>query len=473
MTTVDIPIRKREGYLSNSNLLLIAFATTFFPRIIESVGVPSLINFVHFAVVPLACGVVLLKTRVRDRKQINSVQALLGSLVVFLGVMLASALENSAGLINVFVNFFLLAEAYVFLLAIVSVPFSLESLQRFRKWLLRFALIHVILAFCQEVLISAGALSVGTLTNEDGVQGVFFLSNGGHVVSAFVSMSFGLYYFASAKSVPIGIRSAVLFATFVQMLLADAKQVLLVFLAAWVLLILLRMKDVVKTLQYIILAAIAIFVLYWCIYNVPAFAAFRGWIRPEIYGPNGDATLLKTAPFRIIPNYYDSFLNWFLGLGPGHTIGRLGGWMIKDYASLLNPLGATSHPSGDAVWARWRGNYLDSSFFSPLWGFAGIWGDLGFLGLANYLWILVITWRRFCLDDFSRFIVLTIIVNGFIFTQLEEPGYMLSMTALIGLRWHELYLERRLQRYQQFLQIHPEFQLEGEWERSQGELDSA
>jgi hypothetical protein len=452
--------KREKGHLANSTLLLIAFATAFFPRIIDTMGAPSTINFLHFAVVPVASGIVLLKTRVRDRQQIASVQALVTSLTVLFGIMLASALLNNAGLINVVMNFLLLAEAFVFLAAIVSISPSPESLQRFRKWLLGFIAVHVALAFSQNVLINAGLLSIGTLTNEDGMQGVFFLSNAGHVVGAFVSMGFGLYYFLSAKSVPIWIRTAVFAATFTQMLLADAKQVLMVFLAAWIPLILTRIKNPVKTLQYVILAALMFYAVYWFIYNVdvPVAAAFRGWIRPEIYGPNGDATVLKTGPFRILPTFYESSLNWFLGLGPGHTIGRLGGWMIQDYGNLLNPLGATARPYGEAIWKTWRGNYLDSSFFSPLWGFAGIWGDLGFLGLAGYLGVLYVIWQRFCLDDFSRFIVSTIIVNGFIFTQLEEPGYMISMATLIGLRWHELFLAKRSQQYQRLWQFNPYWQ---------------
>jgi hypothetical protein len=450
--TVEIRNRERQkGQLTNSTLLLIAFATAFFPRILDAAGVPSVVNFVHFAVVPVACGIALAKTRVRDKKQIASVTALFISLTVFFGLMTASALLNNAGLINVFVNFLLLAEAYIFLLAIVSVPFSIESFQRFRKWILGFALTHMLLAFGQKVLLDIGVLSVPIMTKEDNVQGVFYLSGSGHVVGASVSMTFGMYYFISAKSTPIGIRVGVLLATFMQMLFADAKQVLMVFLAAWLLLILLQVKNIQKTLQYIVLAALIGYALYWCIENLEAFRAFKTWIRPEIYGPDGDATVLKSGPFRIIPTYYESFLNWLLGLGPGHTIGRLGGWMLIDYGSLLSPLGSTTHPASQAVWETWRGHYLDSSFFSPLWGFASIWGDLGFLGLANYFWILLVTWNRFCLDDFSRFLVLNIVIHGFIFTQLEEPGYMISMTAIIGLRWQELFIEQRSQYYQQIL----------------------
>jgi hypothetical protein len=443
--TVEAGIyQKKQGYLQNSVLLLLAFATAFFPRILEAVGAPAPVNFLHFAIVPPACIYVIITARSKDRRQVAATAALLVGLLIFLAVMTASALLNEAGLINVFVGYLLLVEGYILLLAIIAVPFSAESFQRFRRWMLGFALVHLILAMGQKILLDLRLLELqADLTREDNIQGVFYISGGGHVVSAFVYMSFGLYYFVSAKSVPVWIRSAVVLIAFFLLVSADAKQVLMVFLLGWVILILLSVKDIRVTLQYLIAAAVIGYALYWCIENLYEFRAFKTWIRPEIYGPDGDATVLKSGPFRIIPTYYTSFLNWFFGLGPGHTIGRLGGWMLVDYGYLLMPLGGTIHPASQAVWVTWRGHYLDSSFFSPLWGWAGIWGDIGFLGLAAYLYIIAIIWQRFCVDDFCKFILITVLINGLIFTQLEEPGYMLSMTALIGLRWQEHRIERQ------------------------------
>jgi hypothetical protein len=157
----------------------------------------------------------------------------------------------------------------------------------------------------------------------------------------------------------------------------------------------------------------------------------------------------KVRRFRLFLLLYIVF-NWIFGLGPGHTIGRLGGWMIRDYSRLLGPFGATSHPVSQAVWDTWNGHYLDSSFFSPFWGFAGIWGDLGFAGLAAYLYLWSIVWRRLCPNDFSRFIVLNVLLNGFIFTLLEEPGFMLSVAVLIGLSWQERQLVEQRQHQRRY-----------------------
>jgi len=437
MNSEIVILHKKSTYIKSSGLILFAFATAFFPRILQSAGVPAAINFLHFIVVPLSCYIVITKTKVKDKNQISIVKALLTGILILMGVMTASALLNKAGIINIFLDWILLAEPFLLLLAIISIPMSSESYTKFRLWILGFVYLHIFLAICQKILMDFGFLYTGRMTLEDNVQGVFYLSGAGHVVGASVSMSFGLYYLINAKKSPFLFRISVFAAAFMQLLFADAKQTLLVFILAWLLLILFKIEDIKATLQYLIAAILAGCLFIWCLQNVPAFAAFNGWIRPEIYAPDGEATILKTQAFKIIPSYYISPFNWLLGLGPGHTIGRLGGWMIHDYGSIVVPLGATSHPASEAVWATWRGYWLDSSLFAPLFGWAGIWGDLGFLGLGVYLYLGWITWRYLCLDDFSRFMILTVMIFGLIYTQMEEPGYMLSIACLIALRWHE------------------------------------
>ena len=430
----------KQYILKSSTLLIIAFATVFFPRIMNSIGAPAPINFAHFAVVPFACGVAIFQTRTKNRNQISISQALMSTLVVLLGVMTASALLNSAGAINIILGFFLLAEPFMFLLGIICIPMTQASFKRFRKWIVGFSCFHIFLALTQKLLLDLGIMHVTTMKiPEDNIQGVFYLSGSGHVVGSSVSLSFGLYYLVSNRKSPLWIRILVFFAAFLQLLFADAKQVLLVSLISWLLLILLNVKDIRKTIQYIVIATITAFILVWCIQNLELFRAFNTWIRPEIYGPDGEATLVKTASMRLIVLYFKSPLNWILGLGPGHTVGRLGGWMLPGYANLLSPLGATIHPVSQQVWdaveASWIGSA--SSMFSPFFGWVGIWGNIGFLGLATYLSLASIVWRRLCQDNLSKFLMLNVLVHGFIFSQMEEPGYMLFVAALIGLQWQE------------------------------------
>lgn len=420
--------RSRNGYISSSKLLLLAFATAFFPRVLDAAGVPAAVNFLHFATIPFACGFILSKSRSKDRNQIAVTKEILFSLVALLAVTIASALLNSAGVINVVLDYLLLGEPFILLVAIVSIPLSPASLERFRAWLMRFALINLLFALFQALVLRLDRF------NADHIKGVFIGQGSGHVVGASVSITFAVYYFATAKTCPMWIRASVVVAVLVQIVKADAKQVLSVFLEALLILISLKSKDIGKAIQYLAITVVFAGMVIWAANTV--FPALLIWADLDIQRQGLE---LKLVGFSIIPSYYHSSLNWLLGLGPGHTIGRLGGWLVWDYQDLLVPLGVTTSPASKAVWGAaaesWLGN--KSSWFSPLFGWAGVWGDLGLLGLGAYLYLWLIVWRRLCRDDLSRFFVLTVLVFGTILSQLEEPGYMLFLASLIGLRWQE------------------------------------
>jgi len=372
-----------------------------------------------------------------------TIKVILGSITALFGVMVASALLNDAGIINLVISFLLWTEPFLFLLAFVWSPITQKNLVRLRTWIVRFSIFHISLALLQKVALDVGILKTTTGERlglpQDNIQGVFYLSGGGHVVSSCVSVSFAIYYLIFAKATPVWFRVAVAFAAIVQNLVAETKQVTLVCLISFILLVLTRVKDIKKFLQYAIAVVLLVYAFFWCTSNLPAFRGYNTWSDLALYGPNGEATVLKTAGIHIILSYFTSPLNWLLGLGPGHTVSRLGGWMLERYASLLFPLGASFSPVASETWRVVMTSRLGpkSSMFSPLFGWVGLWGDFGLLGLGLYLFIGIVIWRKFCQDDFSKFLMLNVFLHGFIFTQLEEPGYMLFVAVLIGLRWHE------------------------------------
>jgi hypothetical protein len=204
-------------------------------------------------------------------------------------------------------------------------------------------------------------------------------------------------------------------------------------------------KNVGKTIKLVIGIVVFGYAFFWCVYNLEAFVGFTAWARPELYGPDGEAWYAKFYGIRAILAYMHSPLNWLLGLGPGHTISRLGGWFIKDYWSLLGPLGATIHPVTTEVLDFTRSYWLvySSSFFSPIFGWSGLWGDLGLLGIGAYLFLAYLVWQHFGLDDSLKVTLLAVLVLGFIFTQLEEPGFMLSIAFMLGLPWQERQLRKQ------------------------------
>ena len=451
MNSKTISRQRQIGHIPSSILILLAFTTAFFPRLLDAVGAPAPINFVHFAVVPLTVLIVICQTRTKDPTQIAISRSLLAGMLILFGVMTASALLNQAGVINLILSFLLLAEPFMLLLAIICLPMSPKKLKLFRRWLITCCLINLGLAYIQLPLLRLGLLPRGTLGIEDAVQGAFYLTTAGNYISASVSVCFALYYFTSAKLAPLWWRIFLLMAAGWQLIISDSKQTLLMFVAAWLLLLFTQLNRPKKSLSYLLGILVLILGFDWCIENLPAFSAFAHWLnRLELYGPNGEATLAKTAALRVIPTYYESPLHWFLGLGPGHTVGRLGGWMLKQYSSMLSPLGATIHPASREVWQVVYDSWVakESTMFSPFFGWAAIWGDIGWFGLGAYLYLGYLVWHHLCLDDLSRFWLLSIFVVGLIFTQMEEPGYMLSMAMFVGLRWHESKIRLHVKRVQ-------------------------
>lgn len=434
--------KKPKGYIQLSTMMLFSFSSAFFPRVLTALKFPSIVSLLHLGVVPFVCIFTVAKTKVKNKNQISTIQELTFALLFFLGVTLASAILNDAGIINVALGFLLLCEHFLLLLTIVSLPITPEKVIRFRAYLIFASFTNTIFAYVQRYVLNMHLLH----GLEDNIKGVFIGQGAGHVVGASVALTFGIYYFASAKNIPIWIRTAVVLATFWHMNMADAKQVLLCFGLAGVVLLFTKFTNIAEALKYLIGGALLGYAFIWCMQNVEAFDSFNTWVRPEMYGPDGEATRLKAATFRVVPTFYTSFLHPLLGLGPGHTVTRLGGWMLEEYKDLLAPLGPTIHPASASVWVQVSKSWLgdQSSMFSPLFGWAGIWGDFGWLGLGSFIYMWSVVWRRICVNDVSRFFVLNICAFGLVFSQMEEPGYMLYVTSLIGVMWQEHQCEKRM-----------------------------
>lgn len=442
--TLYVPPALSKDSVKNSTLIILAFATAFFPRFLAFWGAPSVINFAHFGMIPAVVLITICTTRVKNQKQLAILGELLFGMGLFLTCTLASALLNQAGVVNVFLDFMLKAEPFMLLVAVMAVPTGSEGLQRFSKWFTRFALINLVLALIQSVLLPIGVYPKpqgGTI--QDNMTGVFGGGGGsaGNYISCTVSLYWALYFF-KVKSAPQWMRFAGLAAAIYQTQVSDSKQVFLALILGWAVLPFTKLKRPARLLLYLIPISLFIVAFYWALLNLdyPFLAPYQNWLNREgLFGPDGEATLTKLAAFRIIPTYYNNPLDWLFGLGPGHSVSRLGGWILRDYAQLLLPLGATVHPSSAEVYRVVTDGWLaqESTVYFPLFTWAGIWGDLGVIGLGAYLYLCSVVWRRVCVDDFGKFLLLSTAGFGLIITQMEEPGHMLTVACLLGLRWHE------------------------------------
>ncbi len=428
----------QRSLLSNPNLIIFAFCVVFYSRILATTIHLSLLNLLHFIVVPGVCAIALATTRTKDRHQISICFAFLGGLCGLFCVAIASAIVNHAGFINAFVSFMMLGEPFIFLLAIAAIPMSIASYHKARNCLYWAVAINFVLAAVQKPLIDSGRLFAGGLDGTDGCGGVFFVSGAGNYVSATVSLVFALYFFVTYRGYP-WIKFAVAYAALFHILFSDSKQIILAYGVAWMLLIFTNIQDIAKTIQLSISFLLVGVIGSWCIQNLPALKAYTSWARPELYGADGLAWYAKFYAVRTILANYQSPLNIFVGLGPGHSVSRLGAWFLRDYASMLGPLGSTTTSIGADTMYFVAHFWLTSgsSLFSPIFGWAGIWGDLGGFGLAAYLYLAYLTWIYFGLNRILKVHLLGVLVMGFIFTQMEEPGYTITIAYMLGLSWQE------------------------------------
>ena len=433
---------------NNTNFIIFAFCLVFYGRIfITLTSAPSILIHAHFVIVPLVLGIALATATAKNPQQTILVRSLLWGMLIFLVTILVSAIWNRAGFINAIVSFMMLGEPMMFLVAIVCIPMSARFFRRLKSWFMASVAINFLLAAVQKPLIDGGKIDAQGFDGTDGCGGVFFVSGAGNYVSASVSLAFALYFLANGKDFPLWVRVTTIVAASWQLLFSDSKQLIFAYFLAWIILIIFNFKDVGKTIQLLLGIMVTGLIFFWCVQNLEAFNAFTAWARPDLYGKDGDAWFTKLYSVKAILAEFKSPANWLFGLGPGHTVSRLGAWFMQDYGPILKPLGATSTSIGirsrefiDSFWLA-----TGSSLFSPVFSWAGIWGDIGLLGLGGYMYLAYVIWQYFGLDNSLKITLLATLVLGFIFTQLEEPGYMLFLSMLLGLAWHE----RRLKFEQQ------------------------
>ncbi|NJR74217.1 MAG: hypothetical protein HC773_12300, partial [Scytonema sp. CRU_2_7] len=354
----------QAGIITRSSIIVLFLASAMFPRVLSALRFPSVVNFLHFgfALALFVWVIPLIRSRI-------AVQLLVG-LLILLAISTSSALLNKAGLINVLLNFLMLAEPFILLIAITSIKLPQDSIKKLQKWIFLFIYIHLVFVYCQKFLLKAP-------TNDD-VKGIFLNMGAGHHVGGDVALTFGFYFLLSSGVRSIWLRVFVFILCLGNIVLADVKQVVIAFLVSWFILIVTQLKEIWKAIMYLIIAIPTTLGVLKIVNTM--YAGIRYISDMEVVT---EAFQYKLSVFSIITSFYKSDLNWLFGLGPGHTISRLG-WLMKDYIQFLKPLGVTGTPVFQTVWVAqesyyWSNSITGSSMYSLLFSWAGIWGDLGFL----------------------------------------------------------------------------------------------
>ncbi|MBW4665684.1 MAG: hypothetical protein KME01_16065 [Chroococcus sp. CMT-3BRIN-NPC107] len=409
-----------------SNLIIIFIAVVFFPRILTAIGAPTLINFLHFPFVLLLAGLSIPKITTSTSKQF-----FIGLFILFTTIT-ASAFVSNAGYLNIILSFLLLAEPFLLLMIITSTPTSQVSNEQFKTWLMIFSFIHIIIIYYQFFIVRS--------PDPDDVQGVFTGQGAGHHVGGAIALAVAVFFVLTYPKLELWLRIlvGVIFAADISF--SDSKQVLIVFVLSFIIIIFTKLKSIGEVIKYLAIALVII-----CLTYLFAQIAFSSSL--SFWGRDNrifTGLAVKFSVFPVINSYYTSPLNWLFGIGPGHSIGRLA-WLIPDYQELLQPLGITSNPAvAETIFLinnthPLTNKFTGSSMFSLTFSWAGVWGDIGIVGLTIYLYLWSLVWKT-CPDTLSQFFLVTILVHGVIFSWMEEPGYMLFMMSLIGIQWQKAQL---------------------------------
>ncbi|MGE5612388.1 MAG: hypothetical protein ACM359_24285 [Bacillota bacterium] len=397
---------------------LLALAAATMSRVIVAAGLPAAMNFLHF---PLIVGAAIL---VIPRSHTREASAMLAGIATLCATMAGSALINGAGVINVVLDLVLLGEPILLLMLIAGVPWPVEKIDQLRRWILRLLWVHVLMAWYQWLVLGL---------RSDDVKGVFLHQIGGHHVGGGIALIGAIYFAIDWPGRSRWARCLFVFAAASVTILADAKQVIAVTLAALLVLAACGCRHIGRAVRYLLLACSATAVLVVAAMTV--FPALGTWTDPETIW---EGLTHKVSVFSIIHQHHENLWQNLLGLGPGHTIGRLG-WMLPDYFDVLGPLGATTSRVTQIIRDANEGHWLSaeggSSMWSLLFSWAGLWGDLGLLGTGAYGLLCVWVWRHICKTDLSRFVLLNLLGLGCVYAWLEEPAYALLVAALIGVRY--------------------------------------
>lgn len=397
-------------------LIFLVMFLVMFSRVLSALGIPKFIDFAHFLVI-LICLVL-------SWIHLKRTTVLLTPIGLLCFAYILSGLWNEAGFVNIVLGFVLVAEPFVLLFFYSIIRWNTKSTSILRNLVLFTIFSHIIFSYFQYFVLEL---------TDDEVKGLFLGMNNGHHVGGALSMVGGIYFAASSFIKNIWYKLVGCLLLFGQIIMADAKQVLLVFIISYFTYLVMFNRSYSIFLKILILVSGYFFVITM-IQFVPGFSAWDTSVISEAMGQKFSVFLLQAS-------YFQSYANWILGLGPGHSISRLA-WLMSDYINVLEPLGVTFHDATSAIissnQAHWMSNSITgSSLFSLFFSFAGIWGDVGFLGLMFYIWCWVIVWKIFVVHDSQKLLIISVVVFGIVFAYLEEPGFTLFLCTILALLRYE------------------------------------
>jgi hypothetical protein len=398
--------------------ILIILASGFYPRVLSAYGFPSFVNFAHF---PITLWFYVSIIQSSPTRGFNTLNTLLFAL--WLSILM-STIYNGAGYINAILEYLILIQPFLILQCMISSVWNKKDFERFHKFFYMLLGSHIVLCYFQHFI--QGLI-------DDDVEGVYMnMGAGGHIAGA-VGIISGLYFlFSPIKSTKKRIFLLLICAYVVE--LSDAKQVIL----ALVIAIPIFMLFLIKRVKVFIISTIILcFIVNFAINQIEKNPDLETYNRISIL-PYGLSH--KFSVYDKIEQQRTSPIQYFVGLGPGHTVSRLA-QLLPGYQSQLDFLGVTTSDLTLRIATFTNRSFISSnkgsSLFSLFFSWAGIWGDIGLLGTLLYCCLWAVTLRQVCKSPLQKYLVIVTCIMGWVFSWMEEPGFMMFIVIVIGLLWQE------------------------------------
>jgi hypothetical protein len=407
--------------------VVIAVMAATLSRVAVAFGAPHFLNFVHFPLVVGAFVVTLLKGHTS-----RPARALRNCLGVFLVVNVASWLINGGEMLRPVLNWLVLMEPFLLLYVLLATPTTPRTTSLLWKVLLGICFIQVPLGAWQFLTVSRG--------NPDLIQGSFIGSGTGAHVAGAITMLGVLVVLCRGAASSVPHVKTVCFAAAVPLIglavIADAKQSIYCFIPA--------LLFAIVTIKGVHPIKVVLPVLFLGLLLYTSFYFYRPLQKIEQRGLVSHGMQGKISAFlTILSAMYETPTGLVMGVGPGNSVSRVALMTPDaqlDATSSISALGLKTAPLTrellDISYHTWL--WKSSSVWSPECSWFGLFGDLGFIGVAAYLWMLWIAWKIAghqggWLSASARGSLVALAALGGVYTWLEEPSFTLLVALLIAL----------------------------------------
>ena len=365
-------------------MFVIASSLLLYSRLLSAIGLPTAINLVHYGLFFLWYVIVKIFGGMKLKKTDAPV------LTMFVCIVFA-ALINKVSVVNVFLEFLLITQPFILFVILKDNRLSKRLVDR---TLTIVFIVNMLFSFAQYFFFGL---------KSDGNKGIFLHFCMGHHVNGAIAIIACLYFYK--KDYSLFIKIPIILLEALTVFLCDNKQsIAILFLAFAVLLLVSKPKQLIKILVPLILIAAVFLIL---VYEIESLNKVFGHFFENSAGSG-------------------EFQKLLFGFGPGMTCGRLA-QMLPEY-SILDALGATSPSQYSNIFELQQSHWLThtttgSSFFALLFSLAGVFGDLGIVGVLLLLFFYFYFFRKLK-DNVSKLIFLYFFIHGCVFQWWEEPAFV-------------------------------------------------